>query len=666
MTSDGRKMVWVGPSHSRAERLPENLWETYKQELRRLYEIMTLDDLMSFMSRRYNFRPTRRQYVYHLHKWGSRKYGCEAQAEPSAQMTSCSVTFCRKRDPSASISTKGSNPDAHAPKRQMFQTPIEFKDPLHGLGLSFDTLNADEHHLLFHYSNDYRAPALDDFEQWTKGQRLIYGSNVKSLRIDISQNIDAFSNEDFYEMKRAADFLAAMYYHRHAFPLYVLILKRLRATPTCPDWMITWIVIAYSRTAISKSQQEIVRSLLEQRLDECPGSAPLIYQFVARMLLVDVYAQRNDYEMEIYHTEAATHSEHSNETLLSCLPDGHRSFDLWTYHFLVRRCSHRMKKDCPRFHCSRLDMPVCGEARADATQRLIMYRRPGPFEIENGVMANPCLRSCLTWVARAIGEIQTNDVLLSALDSAQRTGSKWYITLFCELWECWQLREPSPENQLLWATKAEKLMGISATMLLRVVARMIYIQALTQIRLTNDVTNNGNIPEVRLANRAKVAASGFLQETDSTLATKFLRAFSSSQVFSLRSRNEQRHFREFIRRLARDKLEQGLQLILLEVIFNLPGAGAESQDHGTSKAHIPSFASISTESDLLSFRSLRNRIRNGVRTAAQVANTTPPSSIFRRGTTDAATMLSMNDLSLAFESVSLYSSGARSRPTSTL
>ncbi|KAI9681887.1 MAG: hypothetical protein M1822_006964 [Bathelium mastoideum] len=223
MNADGQELVWVGQSNPRAPRLPQKSWDNYKQELRRLYEMMTLDDLMSFMSLRYDFRPTRRQYVYQFHKWGFTKHGSEIHTEAAEQMNPEFIKTPLKRSPPVTVRSESSKPDIHTTKRQQILPPIEFKDPLHGLGLPFDTFAADEHHLLFSQSDHYRAPAVGDFEEWAKGQRRLNDPDAESLQIDPSQDIHDFSNESIYEMKRAADFLAATSCREDAFTLYVNI-----------------------------------------------------------------------------------------------------------------------------------------------------------------------------------------------------------------------------------------------------------------------------------------------------------------------------------------------------------------------------------------------------------------------------------------------------------
>lgn len=171
-------------------------------------------------------------------------------------------------------------------KRQMVLPPVEFKELFHGLGLRSNTLFANEHHLLL---NSYGAPALEDFQHWTEDPRLPSDPHMSSLHIDVTQDAGAFSIDSVYRMKRAADFLAAIFFNEDAFTLYVLILKRLRTSPGCPELMITWTVISCSRTAHSDGQLEIARSFLKQRLSECSGAAPLVDNFVTRMLLADTY-----------------------------------------------------------------------------------------------------------------------------------------------------------------------------------------------------------------------------------------------------------------------------------------------------------------------------------------------------------------------------------------
>ncbi|KAL9070316.1 MAG: hypothetical protein Q9157_005862 [Trypethelium eluteriae] len=615
---------------------------------------MRLDDLIDFMSLRYGFSPTKRQYTYQFHKWNFRKYRGEGQAETSEEMNLDPITFSLKRSPPATICSKSSSLDNWTAKRRMLLPPVEFKNPFHGLGLPSDTIRADEQHLLSCRPDDYRAPAPDDFEHWTS-QRQFNDPEAISLHIDLSQNIDEFSDENIYEMKRAADFLAALGIDEDAFALYVLILKRLRTSATCSDWMIIWTIISCSRMAYSRGQCEIARSLLKQRLAECPGSAPIVNQFTARMLLADTYARTFDEENERIHIEAAVRTSNLNPSLLSTLPHDHRSFDLYTYHFLIQKSPHvspwRWKKS----------MPHCHNINKTEAQRTILYQRPGPFEIDKGVMANPCLRSCLQWTAHELKHLKLDSALRGTLDRIRRENMDIRAEcciLFCRLWECWHSGATTSEHQSLWMTKAEKLMGISASILLRTVVWMLegYAPSGLPINRVNDVF----FLEWPLASNAQVKASGLLEESDETLAKTFLKTFSTCA-----------HFAEpwdttVVEEYAKQKLEHGLKMTLPAIIFNASDAKANGRGDYGSGRKARSWASMSTDSDLSSFRAFRDRIQDKARTMSHGIKTTPPSSVFRGQSTDAASLVSMDELSIAFRSVYLNSSGFQFGSTSTL
>ncbi|KAF2100554.1 hypothetical protein NA57DRAFT_54632 [Rhizodiscina lignyota] len=524
MNSDRQELIWVGPSNPRAKRLPQKSWEGYKEELFQLYQMMTLDELMEFMSLRHDFGPSRRQYIFQFRKWGFRKYG-----NPVATSTP-SAGPAKRSPPSSTYSAYStySTSVVHAPKRRELSPAIEVKDPFHGLGLPFDTIHADEHHVLSRHPDDYRAPALNDFEEWAKGQRRINDPDASSIHVDISQDIDDFSDENIYEMKRTADFLYAMSFPRDAFVLYVLILKRLRASPNCPDWMILWATIACARTAWGSGEFEIARSLLKQRLD-CPsGSACQVDQFVMRMLLADTYARISDFEAEKMHIQAALRAESANETLISALPQDHRTFDLWTYHFLTREFSVDM--DQPPDAAGQ-NTPYSYRFNNEEARRMLLHLKPGPFEIENGVMMNPVLRSCLQWTKCELSNLAIDPHLCEYMDGmthSEAHKSAQAVILFCAFWERWHSGKSSTADDLcVWTTKAEKLMGISACQVLIAVVFMVLSAAENARVGHHDKGKLGNL----LIDRAQ-AGSLYLSSCDDViLARCFLLNFSAMERY---------------------------------------------------------------------------------------------------------------------------------------
>ena len=587
-----------------------------------------------------------------MRKWGFRKYGGEAQAEVSGQLVSNSVSGPFKRSPPATVRSRSNDPDSHVAKRQMLLQPIEFKDPFHGLGLPFDTIDVDEHHVLSYHCNDYCAPALNDFEEWTKGQRPFNDPDAESLHIDFSQNIDDFSCEKIYEMKRAADFLAATRFRKDAFALYVLILKRLR-TSSRPDWMITWTTIACARTASTDAQMEIARALLNQRLAETPGSAPLVTQFVMRMLLADTYALKNDRKMERFHIEIAVNTPYLNHLLLTHLPHEHRSFDLWAYYFLTRRCSFRCGDDHVVYESLRESMPYCHEVDQVEAQNMFLSQKPGLFEIENGIMSNPCLRSCLLWATHETKHLDVDHTLWDKMNNIKIDDALRYYMIFYRLWECLHSDQTLSKYQLPWLAKAEKLMGISASELLRLVVMMILCYE--PVEPIDHLANDRNLPGQHFARHVHAKACRLVQESDRTLAEIFLHTVTNYEKFVLRQASSDfKIFKSVIHEYAKKKLEKGLKLILPEIVFNTFDGRYQ---HGPRRV-TPSCASIPTDSDLSSFRALRNRIEEDTRTFGYIAEMTRPSSGFRQRSLDTTDLLDMDDLSSALQSVSLDSSSS--------
>ena len=364
--------------------------------------------------------------------------------------------------------------------------------------------------------------------------------------------------------------------------------------------------------------------------------------------------------MRKLHIEAAVPTACSNHSLLSDLPHDHRSFDLWTYHFLTQRCS--------TIHDGEIEqrpqesMPYCHEVDMTEAQTIIMSQRPGPFEIDDdGRMANPCLRSCLLWTVHEVANTRIDPVLLGSLDGMRLT--RFYraamcSALFCTLWERWQSGEAPSRHQLIWTTKAEKLMDISASQLLYTMIDVFLCDRPPEPSI--DPVSGQNVLEWHFVDRILK----ILQESGRTLAERFLKSFSCCECWSVSQSDEWWWYLCVTREYAERKLEQGLKMTLPEVIFNVSHAEATGRYRGQSTSSMHSFVSILTESDLASFRSLRDRIQKGVQKAGHFFKTTRPSSVFQHRFSDAASLFSVNDLSSTFQSMSLDSSGSRFGSTS--
>lgn len=77
---------WVDPAfdrHKRSHRITDESWERFKPILCTLYKSYTLNIVMEFMKRRFNFHASKRQYGYRLDKWGVKKYNNSGEKKNS-------------------------------------------------------------------------------------------------------------------------------------------------------------------------------------------------------------------------------------------------------------------------------------------------------------------------------------------------------------------------------------------------------------------------------------------------------------------------------------------------------------------------------------------------------------------------------------------------------
>jgi len=110
-------------------------------------------------------------------------------------------------------------------------------------------------------------------------------------------------------------------------------------------------------------------------------------------------------------------------------------------------------------------------------QQILIHNDPGPFELKDGFMKNPCLRSCLQWCT---SELRLEPYVSGSweLVKTNRKNDAFATELtaiYCCLWERPQSRETEHKSTtcVLWIDQTERLMGISAEVLLRTVCSMI-------------------------------------------------------------------------------------------------------------------------------------------------------------------------------------------------
>ncbi|KAG9241495.1 hypothetical protein BJ878DRAFT_225335 [Calycina marina] len=427
----------------------------------------------------------------------------------------------------------------------------------------------------------------DIFSRWANRQVSDRRPKQSDALFDINRPIDTFSSEEMENIHRAADFLFALNFRKDAFPLYVLVLKRLKSRK--PAGGTSSALVACVRSAVLPNQASIARSLLIHQLEqECIAK---IEQFAFRLLLADTYKRFKDNIVANTHIRTALESNPYQESLIEDLPDDYRALDFITYHFVVdgiNRSRIREVNEGVPFNYFSVDK--------NQVQDQILQRVPGPFELVNGEMRNRCIRACLDWCATIL-ESRTIipglwDIAQPSNDSQLNEDKSDHTRLYCYLWQRWQTAPLSQFGQDLeiW-TQAEILIGISAAEHLILCCPMILKSAPARTDYSEGARKGINILRMK---------------TDEDIAFKYLDAFHT--------RNK--------RLLNTD----GDEILALSI----PAEGCEPADKSKrlsiKLAYTPqapeaetvvakTMASSMASSDLSSFRKLRDRIRRKMQKA---------------------------------------------------
>ncbi|PMD31480.1 hypothetical protein L207DRAFT_572712 [Hyaloscypha variabilis F] len=507
-------------------------------------------------------------------------------------------------------------------------------------------------------------------------------------RIDSSRPIESFSQHELQDMKIAADCLLTLTFDKESFALNVLLFKHIKHYSGFPTGVVCSALIACARSCEEPSQIEIAQNLLRQALDESKGPINEAEKFVFRMLLADTYTRGRHYEDAIAHVTHAWRSVFSHENILQCLPKEHRALDLILYHHLSRSLHYHellANEDAPSNDVLLQANPALLESQI---QDHFLQKKPGPFELENGRLNNPCIRSCIRWCTREIegtaSEPRPWKTLIKKCEQhrwAQGTGLQRLLTpgmtqrqlfpllvmaLRLYLWQQWQtLRsDPAQQDDLLWAHQAENLMGISASELLGTIAYLIIHEsdyAKSKLRR-------------RLLAQARIGASRLSNLSDQKIGVNFLDTFSETAhlgpdmfdvtenisnftilswkgVFDLWNA-DWNAVREVARLYAMEFVEETLFMSLPEVHQSAPLPTNESNTipQIMCAALLPTLASSLKSSQLSSLRILRDRIQQNVQRAMQEAATTLPSDIFRDPRRSSTSLPSMDELSQAISS----------------
>lgn len=479
-------------------------------------------------------------------------------------------------------------------------------------------------------------------------------TSQQERRFDCSRTIDTFSEAEIHDMKLAADFLYTIGFDGDAFALYVLLLKRYNPSSYPSSRMTISAMIKCARSAYWPSQVEIAQSHLEQKFEQRDESTD-VEHFLFRMLLADTYARLGDQEFANLNVEHVMGCEFANERLLLQLPNEDRSLDLLTYQYLTYGLSYKdnLVRDAIARDCIPHDYPVF-----EVSQLALRFlqQTPGPFALQGGIMRNPCIRSCLQW---CVAMLESTAMMTESWESvrANDQNSPWteHFRLFCCLWECWQSRRTYQESSeaLMWASQAEKLMGISAAELLGTLCWII-VRA-------SPKTENSDSNLILL--QAHTRAASLMMRSDEELGCHFLDEFTYFDT-STRMSPEQKAFRTTAREYARKFIEKSLDITLPEAqgsyaepneltdLSEIPrmNMSASRQDLGILAPTLaPSLGSSTGLSSFeRSFRTMPRRIRQNCTLMRHNPAMALPSSAFARNSNSYLT--SMSELSQAMAS----------------
>jgi hypothetical protein len=510
----------------------------------------------------------------------------------------------------------------------------------------------------------------------------------RERRIDSSRRIETFSDGEIADMKLAADFLMSLLFSKEAFPLYVLVLKRMKHARSQPSGQMQAAFVACVHSAASASQIEIAQSLLRQALDGKMGTLTEAETFVFRNLLADTYKRLRKFDTAISEITLAWRSTPSIENLSLFLPRGHRSLDLVFYHQVtrtIRNYDYLIYNDPPGDSFQPGDQAIL---RQEQVQEQCIQQSPGPFELKDSQLQNPCLRSCMNWCTNELEQSTTELRAWKSLlpkwkqqpglhfrlrGSAETVNEnaihllKW-ISLYCYLWQRWQMQRSQTHKpqELLWAEQAQERMGIPASEVLATLSTLIIY----------DVQYDYNDSPRRLALPACLCAKRLSTLPDRELANKFFESLSwKSDIEMFSESNEgssllhllawrgiytnkdaskgHRAGSDTARMYVIDFIEKNLALLLPEAHSAAPSIAGTPNNRSRESIQIvaatllPTLASSLKSSNLSSLRKLRDRIQQNAKVAMQDATNAAAS------TKTSMDFPSISELSLAVSSLNL-------------
>ena len=391
---------------------------------------------------------------------------------------------------------------------------------------------------------------------------------ARELRaIDRNRPVETFSAQDIADIQHAAECLSMFCCNREAFELYTTILKRQLSDDTSRDNTFWYLVIQCAHTASIPEHVVVIQNIIRAELARLqqPQSprpsigSPAAINLLLHMLLAFTASRANSPEgvaLEI--TNARTYLIQKGLSIIfQHLPPDDRSLDLPVYRNILRV---QGSESCDLTSPVPFEFAPFGLTRLDNKLPLedwILSQVPGPFELQkNGRMANPCIRSCLSWCEGTLLVLRSTPLTHGIADfCTDKVGIAWAEAnaLFIVLWEHWVTHDrnpPTSATKAMWMTATQDKMGISATELLLLVCRAIHNSYYPW--------NTPAATEDELVRRLRKRAEELVQESDAKLSRRILKQYITRNTVT-----EWPSWRSAVQRLEKARMLRCFENVLL-------------------------------------------------------------------------------------------------------
>ncbi|KAF8858313.1 hypothetical protein BDZ45DRAFT_802637 [Acephala macrosclerotiorum] len=398
---------WKPAPPPRAKPVDPTKWQEHKDKLCRLYETMTLEDLMVMMKIRYQFSPrksscrTRRQYVFQFDKWGLEKYKktvdpifmVPGSADQQWRLVENASKIRRQEFARDQANTSvgpeiGFGNSYAAPTSTAYREDEQMVGELDLPHILDDRTSSDEREQLLSMSDgspkrpnitldntgavstpqdveDLDLMDVDTLEACIGQTPSAILSTLVGF-IDLDAPVDALGPDELSDIKFAADFLFATKCHEDAFGLYVLSLKRVIQGPEGREWMITSLVIGCARSSTTAAQAEIARHTLEEKLvSQTERLQDPLVSLLFNPLVADIHRDHGDMRAAGLHDRLSIQPS-MTENLSSDQPAcGKVNIGIVAYKYLTR------------------NRPAVGFWKIQNVADQLVREVPGPFEYKN-------------------------------------------------------------------------------------------------------------------------------------------------------------------------------------------------------------------------------------------------------------------------------------------